>query len=166
MLAASATGTATSHFLYPGMVFAKSGDFCITTVLGSCVSVCLWDCVLRVGGMNHYLLPFWNGEGLQTPKFGNVSIPALVEKMLSLGSKKGNLCAKVFGGANILESSSGLLKVGERNIQLADKALDDSRILVACRDVGGTQGRKLLFRTATGEVFVKKLRESKPSAGV
>ncbi len=57
MLAASATETATSHFLYPGMVFAKSGDFCITTVLGSCVSVCLWDCVLRVGGMNHFLLP-------------------------------------------------------------------------------------------------------------
>ena len=153
-----------NHFLYPGMVFAKSEDFVISTILGSCIAVCLWDRFLRVGGMNHYLLPLWNGEGLQTPKFGNVSIPALIDKMLLLGCTRGNLSAKVFGGSNVLETSSSFLRVGERNIHLAETALKEAKITIACQDVGGTQGRKILFRTSSGEVFVKKLRENSQSA--
>lgn len=148
---------ANAHFLYPGMIFAEPGESMISTVLGSCVSVCLWDPVLRRGGMNHFLLPFWNGEGLRTPKYGNVAIPMLIEKMLSLGSIKGNIRAKVFGGGNILESTSGLLNVGDRNIALAEESLSESRIVTLSRDTGGVFGRKVMFMTATGEVFVKKI---------
>lgn len=164
MITKEAAITEHNHFLYPGMVFAKSGDFVISTILGSCIAVCLWDHALRLGGMNHYLLPLWNGEGLQTPKFGNVSIPALINRMLSLGCARGNLSAKVFGGSNVLETSSSFLRVGERNIHLAETALKEAKITVACQDVGGTQGRKILFRTSSGEVFVKKLGESNPGA--
>lgn len=148
-----------SHFLYPGMIFAQEGPFTVTTILGSCVSVCLWDPVLRAGGMNHYLLPFWNGEGLQTPKYGNVAVPMLIEKMLSLGSRRENLKAKVFGGANVLESSSGLLNIGERNILFAESALAEGGIGIISRDTGGNSGRKLLFMTSTGEVLVKKVKK-------
>ncbi|MBI5643255.1 MAG: chemotaxis protein CheD [Deltaproteobacteria bacterium] len=139
------------------MIFAQSGQHMITTVLGSCISVCLWDAALHFGGMNHYLLPFWNGDGLQTPKYGNVAIPMLVEKMISLGSSRGNLRAKVFGGANILENSSGLLNIGARNISFAETALIENRIMVLGKDIGGTAGRKVMFLTSTGEVFVKKV---------
>ena len=141
------------------MIFAEPGDFGVTTVLGSCVSVCLWDPAARVGGINHYLLPRWNGDGLRTPKYGNIAIPMLVEKLLEAGCSRASLKAKVFGGGSVLENSSGLLNVGERNIHFAESALDEARIPVIGKDVGGTSGRKLLFVTGTGDVFVRKLNK-------
>lgn len=149
-----------SRYLYPGMLFAEPGDYSVTTVLGSCVSVCLWDPAARVGGMNHYLLPLWNGDGLRTPKYGNIAIPMLVEKLLQAGCSKANIRAKVFGGAKVLENTSGLLNVGERNIRYAESALEEERIPVIGKDVGGTSGRKLLFVTGTGDVFVRKLNRT------
>lgn len=129
----------------------------MTTVLGSCVSVCLWDSVNRIGGINHYLLPFWNGEGLRTPRYGNIAIPLLLEKLLEAGCSRANLKAKIFGGGKVLEQMSGVLNIGDRNITYAENALDEANIPVIGRDVGGTTGRKLLFLTESGEVFVKKL---------
>lgn len=148
------TGT---QFLYPGMLFAEPGSFSVSTVLGSCVSVCLWDPVMRMGGINHYLLPFWNGEGLRTPRYGNIAIPLLLEKLLEAGCLKCNIKAKVFGGAKVLEQMSGVLNIGDRNITYAESALSEANIPVVGRDVGGTSGRKLLYLTGTGEVFVRKL---------
>lgn len=141
------------------MLFAEPGDYGVSTVLGSCVSVCLWDPATRMGGMNHYLLPLWNGDGLRTPKYGNIAIPMLVEKLLQAGCARGNLQAKVFGGASVLEGSSALLNVGERNIHFAEGALEEARIPVIGKDIGGTSGRKLLFVTSTGDVFVRKLNK-------
>lgn len=141
------------------MLFAESGDYSVTTVLGSCVSVCLWDPAARIGGINHYLLPLWNGDGLRTPKYGNIAIPMLVEKLLQAGCARANLKAKVFGGASVLENSSGLLNVGERNIRFAEGALEEERIPVIGKDTGGTTGRKLLFLTGTGDVYVRKLNK-------
>lgn len=149
-----------SRYLYPGMVFAEPGRFSVTTLLGSCVSVCLWDPAARVGGMNHYLLPLWNGDGLMTPRYGNIAIPMLIEKLVQAGCSKTNLRAKVFGGASVLDSSGGFLNVGERNIRYAEAALEEARIPVAGRDVGGTCGRKILFETDSGDVFVKKLTKA------
>lgn len=148
-----------SRYLYPGMLFAEPGDYSVATVLGSCVSVCLWDPGARMGGINHYLLPLWNGDGLRTPKYGNIAIPMLVEKLLQAGCARGNLKAKVFGGASVLESTSALLNVGERNIQFAESALEEERIPVIGKDTGGTTGRKLLFLTGAGDVFVRKLNK-------
>ncbi len=148
--------TAANHFLYPGTLFAQRQDCVVTTILGSCVSVCIWDRTLRFGGMNHFLLPLWNGEGLQTPKYGNIAILLLIERVLGLGGKKDNLVAKVFGGANVLESAKGLFNIGERNIMIAGDMLQENRISVIGSDVGGSSGRKVLFRTGTGEVLVKK----------
>jgi chemotaxis protein CheD len=61
--------TNNSHFLYPAALFASSQPYVINTILGSCVAVCLWDPVYKVGGMAHYMLPLWNGEGLASPKW-------------------------------------------------------------------------------------------------
>lgn len=149
-----------SHFLYPGTLLAKGGETAISTILGSCVSVCLWDPVLGVGGMNHYLLPLWNGDGLQTPRYGNVAIPMLIERMLDLGSSRAGLVAKVFGGASIFENLTGLLNVGERNIVLADEVLQEEGIPIVGRDTGGALGRKIMFVTSSGAVFVKKVKGS------
>lgn len=153
-------GTCPTCFLQPGMLVAQADDIAITTVLGSCVSVCLWDDRTGIGGMNHYLLPLWNGEGLKTPRYGNVAIPLLVEKLLCLGCERRNLKAKVFGGAALLEMGKGLMNIGQRNTEFAEDALSEAGIKIVCRDTGGTLGRKILFRTGSGEVLLKRVNPS------
>lgn len=132
----------------------------VTTVLGSCISVCLWDPVTGTGGINHYMLPLWNGEGLPSPKYGNIAIRKLIDKMLLLGCRKENLKAKVFGGGAVMQTSGGLLNVGERNIMLAEDLLAEESIPIVSKDVGGDYGRKLIFCTASGTVLVKKIKRS------
>lgn len=153
-----------NHFLYPGALFARNGQCVITTVLGSCVSICLWDPILKVGGMNHYMLPLWNGEGLPSPKYGNIAIPMLIEKMLSLGCRKDGLVAKYFGGGHVLENQNDFLNVGERNIILAKDILKTEDIRIASQDVGGTTGRKIVFHTSSGAVLVKRLKKDEPQS--
>ena len=147
-------------FLLPGALFAKNGNYLITTVLGSCIAVCLWDPRLKSGGMNHYKLPLWNGDGLPSPKFGNIAIIKLIENMLNMGSNQKELKAKVFGGGAVIRSASGFLNVGERNIEIARDVLSQEKIPIVASDVGGEQSRKIIFNTQTGGILMKK---SKPS---
>jgi len=145
-----------THYLYPGAIFVPRQRHLVTTVLGSCVSVCLWHADARVGGINHYLLPLWNGDGLPTPKYGNVAIMRLIEKVRGLSGDNGKLVAKVFGGASMWEQSTGALAVGERNVELALRILDEQKIKVAGQDVHGGMGRKIIFDTETGSVLLKR----------
>ncbi len=148
------------HYLYPGGIFVHNEPHLVTTVLGSCVSVCLWDSAARIGGINHYLLPFWNGEGLPTPKYGNIAIVKLIEKVLAFpGSSQRKLVAKLFGGASMWEKKGGLLAVGDRNIELAMDMMAKQDIPVLASDLGGMVGRKLIFNTFDGSVLVRRQRE-------
>jgi chemotaxis protein CheD len=148
------------HFLFPGTIFAEAAEYEISTVLGSCVSVCLWDRVAHVGGMNHIMLPLWNGEGLATPKYGNIAMEKLLKKMLFIGCRRENLIAKVFGGANVSGTGLEVFMIGDRNITLAHEMLDEFRIPVSARDVGGRVGRKIIMNSATGVVLVGKGRRA------
>lgn len=145
----------TAHFLLASTLFVSTKPCQIQTVLGSCVAVCLFDTKLRTGGMNHFMMPLWNGEGLASPKFGNIAIDMLIEKMKSNGSQKQNLVAKIFGGANQLEHQNSIFFIGERNIQITEYLLKNHQIPISARSLGGTQGRKILFNTFTGEVLMK-----------
>jgi chemotaxis protein CheD len=153
-------GEKSKHYLYPGLIFAHREAHVVSTVLGSCVSVCLFDEPRQIGGMNHFMLPFWNSEGLPTPKYGSVAIPRLIEKMIQIGSSRSNLKAKVFGGGRVIKMTSDLLNIGDRNIQVAFDLLEKEGIPVLKHDVGNTCGRKLMFETDTGAVFLKRLKGS------
>ncbi len=144
------------HFLLPGAVFAKDGDYLITTVLGSCIAICLHDPRMKKGGMNHYKLPLWNGEGLPTPKYGNIAINVLIENMLEMGCDRKNLTAKVFGGGAVLKGAEGVLNVGERNIEVARDILAKERIPVVASCVGGEASRKIIMNTRDGAIKMKK----------
>jgi len=146
-----------THYLVAGSLFVHEERHIVTTVLGSCVSVCLWDCVRNRGGINHYMLPFWNGEGLASPKYGNIAIAKLLERMLELGSERRSLRAKVFGGGVVLNVTNPFMNIGERNIQLAEGMLRSENIPIISADTGGKVGRKLIFDTETGTVLLKKL---------
>jgi chemotaxis protein CheD len=142
-----------THFLYPGALFADARPHNISTILGSCVSICLYDPVLRIGGMNHYMLPLWNGQGLASPRYGNIAIERLLNKMYALGSNKVNLRAKIFGGGEVITTNIAQFHIGERNIKLAYEILDDEKIQIIGSSVGGQNGRKIIFNTFTGEVM-------------
>jgi chemotaxis protein CheD len=153
--------TTNKHFLYPGTIFAEPREYLISTVLGSCVAVCLWDHQLRRGGMNHMMLPLWNGEGLATPKYGNIAMEKLLFKVLSIGCRRENLIAKVFGGANVSGTGMEVFMIGDRNIMLAIEMLEEFRIPVVARDVGGRVGRKIIMNSETGVVLVGKGRRER-----
>lgn len=140
------------YYLYPSTLFAQKEGHMVTTVLGSCVAVCLYDETTGLGGINHYMLPFWNGNELASPKYGNIAIESLIKKLEKLGAKKENMVAKVFGGANQLNHTIG---VGHRNIKVAQEMLEDFKIKIVAKSVGGEKGRKINFNTSTGEVFMK-----------
>ena len=145
-----------SIFLHSSSIFADRAPTQVTTILGSCVSVCLWDSKLRMGGINHFMLSLWNGEGLATPKYGNIAIDKLIDKMAKMGSEKKNIQAKIFGGADLFEGfSKDRASIGEMNIKIAEEILRHEKIPIVNFSVGGKQGRKIIFNTSTGEVFMK-----------
>lgn len=145
-----------TNFIHVGQIHVDRGSTRITTVLGSCVAVCLYDKRLCIGGMNHYLLPFWNGNGLQSLKFGNISIPKLIEAMLEHGSSIGNIEAKIFGGASIyFVNSNQNMMVGEKNILVAKEILNDYKIKIVAEDLGGNLGRKIQLNVENGKVLLK-----------
>jgi chemotaxis protein CheD len=147
--------TKINHFLYPSALFASKEPYLVTTILGSCVAVCFWDKINKIGGINHYMLPLWNGQGLASPKYGNIAINKLYEKMLQLGSKKQNIQAKIFGGGEVIETKVLQYSIGQRNIEIADDLLKELSIQIVSSSVGGKKGRKILFDTFTGEVRLK-----------
>ncbi|MBT1705066.1 chemotaxis protein CheD [Chryseosolibacter indicus] len=100
------------------------------------------------------MLPVWKGEGLATAKFGNIAIDKLLEKMLLFGAEKKNIVAKVFGGADSL-GDNAIFEIGKRNIQLAEDLLSDYHIPIISSNVGGTVGRKILFHSGSGIVYMK-----------
>ncbi len=134
-------------------MFASAQPAEVTTILGSCVAVCLWDRYLGIGGINHYMLPTWNGMELASPQYGNIAIDRLYEKMLLLGCQKQNLVAKVFGGGEVIAVSSSAMHIGERNIMVANEMLAEKNIPIIGRSTGGNNGRKIIFNTHTGEVL-------------
>lgn len=147
------------HFLLPGTIFAHPGEHLVMTVLGSCVSVCLWDCSTRIGGINHYMLPLWNGEGLPTPRYGNIAIDLLINRMLELGCRKSSMVAKIFGGANVMPGT-GIYAIGDRNIILAANLLSDHSIPIVCDETGGDSGRRIIFNTGTGVAYLRRTKQA------
>ncbi len=140
------------HFLYPSSIFVTHERFEVKTILGSCIAMCIHDPVKKSGGINHFMLPLWNGEGLASPKYGNIAINLLIDKMLGMGSEKENLIVKLFGGASLHNSN---ISVGVRNIQIAKDLLAKHQLNCVAESLGGKLGRKVLFDTGTGLVRMK-----------
>jgi chemotaxis protein CheD len=142
------------HFLYPGQVFVTREPIVISTILGSCAAVCLWDRHKKAGGMNHYLLPEGVGEGENRLRYGNVANPELLNQVLALGCEIRNLQAKIFGGSSAFGSNPSQ-SLGTRNVQLAEEFLRSAGVAVVERDVSGKRGRRLVFHIADGVTTIK-----------
>src|SRR4051812_50134949 len=87
-------------YLLPGELHASAEQTQVTTILGSCVSVCLWDQKLRIGGMNHFLLPMWREGGGRSTRICDLAIPGVLGKKFRLGGQREKPPGKnVWGGA-------------------------------------------------------------------
>jgi chemotaxis protein CheD len=156
----SADSSEARHFLYPGQVFVTRDPITISTILGSCAAVCLWDSHKRAGGMNHYLLPDGLGEGPNRLRYGNVANPELLNQVLSLGCEIRNLQAKIFGGSSAFAVDLSQ-SVGSRNVELAETFLRSAGIPVVEREVSGKHGRRLNFQIIDGVTRIKNFDQLK-----
>jgi chemotaxis protein CheD len=145
-------------YVHVGHVFVSATPRVATTVLGSCVSVCLWDPALGAGGLNHFLLPHQGQPGEPSARYGDVAIEELLAALERLGCRRRSLRAKLFGGASVVDTGrAGADTLGMKNVAMARELLAATGIPVIGEDVGGTHGRKLVFHTDDGAAWVRKI---------
>jgi chemotaxis protein CheD len=127
--------------LAPGDYYVAIADELISTVLGSCVSACIRDRRLRFGGMNHFMLPIdesdgnstWGTDASSATRFGNVAMERLINAMLKLGSRRGDLEVKLVGGGKVLDA---MTDIGARNIQFVRDYVRAEGLQVIGEDLG------------------------------
>lgn len=156
------------HFQYdavkvlPGEYFVSSDDLLIMTVLGSCIAACIWDNKLRIGGMNHFMLP--DGDGADgSGRYGSYAMELLINEMIKLGARRETMQAKVFGGGAVMAGFT-TMNVGERNTRFVLDYLATERIPVVSQDVLDIHPRKVCFFPVTGKALVKRLAHSHPES--
>lgn len=135
----------------------------IATLLGSCVSVCLWDPARALGGLNHFMLPEWRERGgreVDALLCGDHAMEVLLNALLARGVDRRRLQAKMFGGGSIVHSLSGK-PVGERNVAFAKTWLEREGIPVLASDLMGPWARKLLFDPVTGDAYCRRTEASR-----
>ena len=154
------------HFQYdavkvlPGEYFVSSEELIIMTVLGSCISACIWDGKARAGGMNHFMLP--DGDSADGfGRYGSYAMELLINEMLKKGARRESMQAKVFGGAQVMAGFT-TMNVGERNTKFVLDYLATERIPVVSQDVLDIHPRKVCFFPSTGKALVKRLAHSHP----
>ena len=152
----------------PGEYYVTRHDEAISTVLGSCISACIRDPALSVGGLNHFMLPEDSGEraggesdrwldpivGLST-RYGSHAMERLINALIKLGARRDRLEVKLFGAGRILASAT---EVGERNIEFVRNYLKTEGLNCAAEDLGDVVPRRVLYFPRTGRVRVKRLR--------
>lgn len=145
-----------SAYVHPGQSFHSATPTAITTILGSCVSVCLFDPHAGIGGITHYILPrpLSAANTMPAEKLGTLAVPQLYEALLAAGARARSIQAKVFGGASMYARNGGR-DLGAENAAVGKAALLDLRVPIVGEDIGGERGRKLLFHSDDGAVWLK-----------
>lgn len=137
--------------LWAGDIVAEAAPIRMSTVLGSCVSVCLFDPARQIGGMNHYLVP----RGGRSAIHGDWATPELIARLRALGSGARSLQGKIFGGGSPLRLENEEHAVGRANVALAREILAAEGIPIVAERVEHAGGLRLYFESWTGTVWVR-----------
>ena len=129
----------------------------VTTVLGSCISACIYDDVARLGGVNHFMLPSSEYGERICGSYGVHAMEILINDLMKRGAQRSRLKAKLFGGGTVVDKLKQLDNVGERNIHFARNFLANESIPLVAAKVGGNQAMYLRFHTTTFEAQVRPL---------
>lgn len=145
--------------ILPGEYYLTQHPECITTVVGSCISVCARDVSTGIGGMNHFMLPAKSRDDLtivsDATRYGNYAMEYLINSILSRGGHRGDLEFKIFGGGHVLH---GVTHIGQINIDFILKYMSDEGFSINSKDLGDIYPRKILYFPKTGRVLIKKLK--------
>lgn len=152
--------------IYSGNYYVSNDSkVVIYTLLGSCIAVCLFDAQKGIGGMNHFMLPCqspysYRSKGSKPGWFGSDSLDLLIESILKMGGSHSHLKAKVFGGAQVVENLDILnTNVPTANINFTLNYLDEKKIPIVAKDVGGYSGRKIYYYLEDNSVMVQRLEK-------
>ncbi|RJS95184.1 chemoreceptor glutamine deamidase CheD [Salinisphaera sp. Q1T1-3] len=144
--------------LLPKEYYVTDQPFVLTTVLGSCVAVCLRDSGTGMAGMNHFMLPDTTvDDAAQSMVYGRHATQRLVDALLARGARQAGLEAKIFGGANVLTDMRHA-RIGALNAEFARTFLAEARIPIRAEDLGGVWPRQLQYHAGTGIARVRCLR--------
>lgn len=149
----------------PGEYYVTNKPEVISTLLGSCVSACLYDPVKRIVGMNHFLLAYQHhshGRSIieaDEARYGLFAMELMINAMLKLGANKQKLQAKCFGGGNVLHVKTDLKNktVGEVNVEFIKAYLAKENIPMVASNLGGNIGRTVYFMAEDFSVYVKPI---------
>ena len=143
---------------------SRSPDVLATYGLGSCVGVCVYDPLLKIGGMAHVMLPDSSLSKTVTNrgKFADTSIPDLIAGLTQMGAAVPRLVAKIVGGSQMFAfmGKDDKLLIGPRNVAAVENALAQQKVKLSAKNVGGNVGRSILFDLVTGEVTIKMLNSA------
>jgi chemotaxis protein CheD len=131
----------------------------MSTVLGSCVALCLFDPDARLGGMNHFLLaepPASSSGGPVDEYYGTYLMELLVNQMLGRGARKSRLKAHLYGGGNV---NRNMMRIGSANADFARGFIQREGIELLRSDLGGTIARRVDFRPASGQVRCRHVED-------
>jgi chemotaxis receptor (MCP) glutamine deamidase CheD len=143
--------------IYAGGVHVSDEPIVIRTLLGSCVAVCLFDPLKRVGGMNHFMLPRGRSDESDASRFGVHAMDLLIGAMLKLGADRRRCVAKIFGGGHVIDAQESIIDVAGQNVAFARSFLATDGLPIVGQDVGGDRPRVVRFLPHTGQAFVKRL---------
>ncbi|WP_158222488.1 CheR family methyltransferase [Rhodopirellula sp. MGV] len=157
---AKATAPLERKSIIVGDIHSSDKPMLISTVLGSCIAVCLYDDAIKAGGMNHFALPTGQLGSRKIASFGVHAMELLINEIMQLGGDRRRLKAKVFGGANVL-GMSGEDKIGQKNVDFIRNFLHTENIPITAEYLGGNQGMQVLFEPCSGRAKMKLLDHSK-----
>lgn len=145
--------------LQPSEVLMSDEPVAVTTLLGSCISACMFDPVTKRGAICHAMLP--NAPVLlhkEPLRYVDEAILYLLERYRRMQIPTDRLVIKLFGGADVLHRpSSKYESIGRQNTMAALETLGWQGLKPSAQDTGGDRGRKIIFMTHTGEVLLKRL---------
>jgi chemotaxis protein CheD len=156
-------GAQRSIYLHPGHLIVSAEPCVLTTILGSCIAVCLWDVSLRIGGMVHFLLPESSGgTGDASARYGDVAVPQLIREMKNRGANERLIKARIYGGACVLRAfrRDDGDHLGARNVRVAKDTLHAANIAIIEEQTMGVVSRKVLFDTASGNASIHVVNEA------
>lgn len=156
------------YLLYPGDHYASRDDCFIGTVAGSCLVVCLFDIIMRIGGMINFVVPGTVGtQGIlhdDISRIGIVNMEYLMGDMVKLGGDRNRMVAKIFGAGYTENSRLGQVSLPENNIRFVKEYFELEKIKIEKLDIGGTFRRKLYFYPRDGTVYRKLLKNNDESS--
>jgi chemotaxis protein CheD len=144
-------------FLQPGDIYWGDQNTRIRTILGSCVSICLWHPQFKHGGMTHIMLPGRKKDNLNGKldgKYADEAWEIFLIEMKNLGTRPIEYVAKLFGGANMFDTTDKYT-IGMKNIEIAKDILSKNKLQIVSENIGGTKSRRIHFDIWSGNVWLK-----------